>query len=93
MPRVTKSRWPCSHFLLLLLSVFCSTFFTLCSVPDYPATVAMRRNNHLAKNRFTPVLAFDHSRVPLSTKQGDDYINASFLEGHAVINRYIATQG
>lgn len=51
---------------------------------------------NLAKNRYTDVLCFDHSRVIL-TKQNDDttsdYINANFVDGYKQKNAYISTQG
>lgn len=43
------------------------------------------------KNRYTDILPFDHNRVKL--KQGDDYINASYLNSIDGLNTWIATQG
>ena len=54
----------------------------------------MRTN--LAKNRYTDVLCFDHSRVLLSQVDGDpcsDYINANFVDGYKQKNAFISTQG
>uniref|UniRef100_A0A8C4NM54 Tyrosine-protein phosphatase non-receptor type 20 n=1 Tax=Eptatretus burgeri TaxID=7764 RepID=A0A8C4NM54_EPTBU len=50
-------------------------------------------NQH--KNRFTNVVAFDHSRVCLSATPGipgSDYINANYIDGYNRPRAYIATQ-
>nr|XP_029726549.1 tyrosine-protein phosphatase non-receptor type 9-like isoform X2 [Aedes albopictus]XP_029726676.1 tyrosine-protein phosphatase non-receptor type 9 isoform X2 [Aedes albopictus]XP_029726678.1 tyrosine-protein phosphatase non-receptor type 9 isoform X2 [Aedes albopictus] len=63
--------------------------------PDGTFTHAKLRNN-LAKNRYTDVLCFDHSRVILSQEADDptsDYINANFVDGYKQKNAYISTQG
>lgn len=53
--------------------------------------------NNLAKNRYTDVLCYDHSRVVLSHDDDDDptsdYINANFVDGYKQKNAYISTQG
>ncbi|XP_058061455.1 tyrosine-protein phosphatase non-receptor type 9 isoform X1 [Anopheles bellator] len=63
--------------------------------PDGTFTHAKLRNN-LAKNRYTDVLCYDHSRVVLSQEDDDpstDYINANFVDGYKQKNAYISTQG
>lgn len=55
-----------------------------------------RAKHNLAKNRYTDVLCFDHSRVILPTIDDDpttDYINANFVDGYKQKNAYISTQG
>ncbi|XP_077863888.1 receptor-type tyrosine-protein phosphatase mu-like [Saccoglossus kowalevskii] len=50
---------------------------------------------NISKNKFTDVVAYDHSRVVLATIDGDvnsDYINASYINGYRNV-KYIATQG
>lgn len=51
---------------------------------------------NLAKNRYTDVLCYDHSRVILSQIDDEptsDYINANFVDGYKQRNAYISTQG
>ncbi|XP_055550630.1 tyrosine-protein phosphatase non-receptor type 9 isoform X1 [Wyeomyia smithii] len=63
--------------------------------PEGTFTHAKLRNN-LAKNRYTDVLCYDHSRVVLSQEDDDptsDYINANFVDGYKQKNAYISTQG
>lgn len=47
------------------------------------------------KNRYTNVIAYDHSRVKLKEVAEDDldYINASYVKGYSGNIEYIATQG
>lgn len=55
-----------------------------------------RLRANLAKNRYTDVLCYDHSRVLLSQLDGDptsDYINANFVDGYRQKNAFISTQG
>ncbi|XP_051846008.1 receptor-type tyrosine-protein phosphatase H isoform X11 [Antechinus flavipes] len=57
------------------------------------AAVALENKS---KNRFSNVLPYDWSRVPLQPLPGDpssDYINASFIPGLSGPREYIATQG
>ncbi|XP_018805132.1 PREDICTED: tyrosine-protein phosphatase non-receptor type 9 isoform X4 [Bactrocera latifrons] len=55
--------------------------------------VYARMGNNLTKNRYTDVLCYDHSRVVLSREDGEDYINANFVDGYKQKNAYISTQG
>ncbi|XP_020715139.1 tyrosine-protein phosphatase non-receptor type 9 isoform X2 [Ceratitis capitata] len=55
--------------------------------------VYARMRNNLTKNRYTDVLCYDHSRVVLSRDDGEDYINANFVDGYKQKNAYISTQG
>nr|XP_046209107.1 receptor-type tyrosine-protein phosphatase F-like isoform X12 [Oncorhynchus gorbuscha] len=48
------------------------------------------------KNRYANVIAYDHSRVILTSVDGvpgSDYINANYIDGYRKQNDYIATQG
>ncbi|MEQ2231434.1 hypothetical protein ILYODFUR_000381 [Ilyodon furcidens] len=48
------------------------------------------------KNRYANVIAYDHSRVILSSIDGvpgSDYMNANYIDGYRRQNAYIATQG
>ncbi|PAV63662.1 hypothetical protein WR25_07782 [Diploscapter pachys] len=49
-----------------------------------------------AKNRFTNILPYDHSRVKLvevDEEDGSDYINANFMPGFSSRREFIAAQG
>ena len=66
----------------ILLIYFFSSFFRL--------------KPNAAKNRYTDVLCFDHSRICLSQVDNDatsDYINANFVDGYKQKNAFISTQG
>ncbi|XP_029520895.2 tyrosine-protein phosphatase non-receptor type 22 isoform X3 [Oncorhynchus nerka] len=61
----------------------------------YPTKVAEKQEN-VKKNRYKDIVPFDHSRVKLSlttSKNDNDYINASFIKGVSGARDYIATQG
>uniref|UniRef100_A0A8C9ZAQ2 protein-tyrosine-phosphatase n=1 Tax=Sander lucioperca TaxID=283035 RepID=A0A8C9ZAQ2_SANLU len=45
------------------------------------------------KNRYANVIAYDHTRVILAPIEGDDYLNANYIDGYRKQNAYIATQG
>ncbi|XP_071449515.1 tyrosine-protein phosphatase non-receptor type 9-like [Hetaerina americana] len=63
--------------------------------PDGTFNHARLRAN-LAKNRYTDVLCYDHSRVLLSQIDDDpcsDYINANFVDGYKQKNAFISSQG
>ncbi|ESP00543.1 hypothetical protein LOTGIDRAFT_157817 [Lottia gigantea] len=54
-----------------------------------------KARHNLPKNRYTDVLAYDHSRVklPVTEDNPDDYINANYVDGYMQKNAYISTQG
>ncbi|XP_035594838.2 tyrosine-protein phosphatase non-receptor type 12-like isoform X2 [Oncorhynchus keta] len=61
----------------------------------YPTKIADKQEN-VKKNRYKDIVPFDHSRVKLSlttSKNDNDYINASFIKGVSGARAYIATQG
>ncbi|CAB1329998.1 unnamed protein product [Coregonus sp. 'balchen'] len=61
----------------------------------YPTKVAETQEN-VKKNRYKDIVPFDHSRVKLTlttSKNDNDYINASFIKGVSGSRAYIATQG
>lgn len=57
----------------------------------------LRLPSNLAKNRYTDVLCYDHSRVLLSQSDPEDptsdYINANYVDGYRQRNAFICTQG
>jgi tyrosine-protein phosphatase non-receptor type 9 len=55
-----------------------------------------RMMENLAKNRYTDVLCYDHTRVILTRDDNDldtDYINANFVDGYKQRNAFISSQG
>ncbi|XP_032780937.2 tyrosine-protein phosphatase non-receptor type 9 isoform X2 [Daphnia magna] len=56
-----------------------------------------RLKGNAAKNRYTDVLCYDHSRVVLSMEDPEDicsdYINANYVDGYKQKNAFISTQG
>jgi len=55
-----------------------------------------RLTENLAKNRYTDVLCYDHTRVILQRDDNDpdsDYINANYVDGYRQRNAFISTQG
>ena len=59
---------------------------------------AAQQTENKMKNRYSDILAYDHTRVRLSVIPGDsysDYINANYINGHGKSNvrKYIAAQG
>nr|XP_022303638.1 receptor-type tyrosine-protein phosphatase alpha-like isoform X2 [Crassostrea virginica] len=59
----------------------------------YPCSEAKKPENN-AKNRYTGMYPYDHSRVILKNSQdGNDYINANYIENTKGKRCYIATQG
>ncbi|XP_016396230.1 receptor-type tyrosine-protein phosphatase H-like [Sinocyclocheilus rhinocerous] len=71
-------------------------FIDLSSVGIEQSSVAALLPENKDKNRFSNVLAYDSSRVHLTTNdEGDsDYINANYMPGYANASRqYIAAQG
>ncbi|XP_078327619.1 receptor-type tyrosine-protein phosphatase alpha-like [Crassostrea virginica] len=59
----------------------------------HPCSVAKQAEN-AARNRYTTIFPYDHSRVILKTEQNaNDYINANYIEDTQETRLYIATQG
>jgi protein tyrosine phosphatase len=53
-----------------------------------------RRANNTSRNRYSDIAPYDHNRVVLrGDTGGNDFINASHLDGFRVDNEYIAAQG
>ncbi|XP_059391527.1 receptor-type tyrosine-protein phosphatase H-like isoform X1 [Carassius carassius] len=75
---------------------FSEEYEDLSSVGIKESSIAALLPENKDKNRFSNVLAYDSSRVHLSTNdEGDsDYINANYMPGYGNANRqYIAAQG
>ena len=51
---------------------------------DINKTEAAQLPHNMTKNRYSNILAYDHSRVKLDDNKESDYINANFI----VINLY-----
>ena len=53
-----------------------------------------RAYENQAKNRYTDVLCYDHSRVTLAdSEDGGDYVNANFVDGYRQPRAFISSQG
>jgi len=66
-----------------------------CQPPDGTFDHA-RLPENAAKNRYTDVLCYDHSRVILARDEKDpdsDYINANYVDGYKQKNAFISCQG
>ncbi|XP_016329225.1 receptor-type tyrosine-protein phosphatase H-like [Sinocyclocheilus anshuiensis] len=87
------------HFLNMIRDEnrgFSEEYEDLSSVGIEQSSVAALLPENKDKNRFSNVLAYDSSRVHLTTNdEGDsDYINANYMSGYANASRqYIAAQG
>ncbi|VUZ48920.1 unnamed protein product [Hymenolepis diminuta] len=59
---------------------------------SWPTSVA-RQPDNMAKNRYTNVFAYDHTRVILKNGRKSDYINANYVDGFCRPRAFIAAQG
>ncbi|XP_070194716.1 receptor-type tyrosine-protein phosphatase kappa-like [Littorina saxatilis] len=61
---------------------------------DHPTSAAMRNVLYNVKQDIIP---YDHSRVKLThcplADSGNDYVNASYIDGYSLLREYIASQG
>ncbi|XP_056399931.1 receptor-type tyrosine-protein phosphatase H isoform X2 [Hyla sarda] len=75
---------------------FAEEYQELSSVGTTQSKRAAELPDNRAKNRFTNVLPYDHSRVKLSIVNGilsTDYINANYMPGYNSNKEFIACQG
>ncbi|KAM9299405.1 receptor-type tyrosine-protein phosphatase H [Gastrophryne carolinensis] len=75
---------------------FAEEYQELSSVGTSQSKKAAELPENRAKNRFTNVLPYDHSRVKLSIIDGitsTDYINANYMPGYNSTKEFIASQG
>ncbi|KAM3923275.1 receptor-type tyrosine-protein phosphatase H isoform 2-T2 [Leptodactylus fuscus] len=75
---------------------FAEEYQELSSVGTTQAKRSAEMPENRAKNRFTNVLPYDHSRVKLSVMDGvptSDYINANYIPGYNSTKEFIASQG
>ncbi|XP_065904176.1 receptor-type tyrosine-protein phosphatase alpha-like [Dysidea avara] len=72
---------------------FESRFKMLYSGHDMPVTVGTKRE-HKPKNRFANIVPYDSNRVKLVSYEdsGNDYVNASPVDGYKKRKRFIAAQ-
>lgn len=76
--------------------LFCEEFQLLRTYSPSKSHLAAELQANRTKNRYTNILAFDHSRVkllPLDDEEGSDYINANYMPGYQSKREYIAAQG
>ncbi|KAM5132165.1 receptor-type tyrosine-protein phosphatase H-like [Mantella aurantiaca] len=75
---------------------FAEEYQELSSVGTAQSKRAAELPENRAKNRFTNVLPYEHSRVKLTTineSATTDYINANFMPGYNSTKEFIASQG
>uniref|UniRef100_A0A915ASM2 protein-tyrosine-phosphatase n=1 Tax=Parascaris univalens TaxID=6257 RepID=A0A915ASM2_PARUN len=75
---------------------FSEEYDDLKSVGNGQTCIAADLTVNRAKNRFTNILPYDHSRVklmPTDDEDGSDYVNASYIPGFNSRREFIAAQG